>query len=585
MMKTSKKGRAGPPRSLSKRGSELARDVRPPVSPANLPAPLRHALSRVAGKHLFMQVLIGLAWLVITAVLLVSAQNFFDRIMDFPRAVRAAFLVIDAGVLGTLVWRKLIVPVRRRWRAAEAAFAIQRQWPALGSRVISALQLSESSARDPRGAGSPLLVSALVQETAASVPALPLGQVVPAKPAVRRVFSAFALCALAGGLAFWQWPLASVLLRRALLADIPLPTNTIVVPETRDLRTAAGTQVTLAALAQGVLPPQGRLELALAGGETRTILVRPDAENPARFSFPIENVRQSFSYRFYLGDGRGPSFDVTALPAPLLESAEFLQEFPAYTGRPPLRQPAGALAFFPGSKVRVIAKANQPVGLVELRFAGDAPPPGITLTVDANSPDIARGEFTVPAGGLSSLSLPLVSTEGIAAMDTTAYPVRLETDRVPVVRVLEPVATSDTIVPTARLSVRARVRDDFAISRVELVTELVGGDQSRRPLVVAPDGTVSHEFVPVSESPPLVEGNQLTWWIEATDNNTATGPGVGVSERRELGIVSFAQKQQEMLKRLEETSRRMEDVARRQSEVRDTLGEALRRTDETQPAP
>ena len=170
-------------------------------------------------------------------------------------------------------------------------------------------------------------------------------------------------------------------------------------------------------------------------------------------------------------------------------------------------------------------------------------------------------------------------------MDTTAYPVRLETDRVPVVRVLEPVATSDTIVPTARLSVRARVRDDFAISRVELVTELVGGDQSRRPLVVAPDGTVSHEFVPVSESPPLVEGNQLTWWIEATDNNTATGPGVGVSERRELGIVSFAQKQQEMLKRLEETSRRMEDVARRQSEVRDTLGEALRRTDETQPAP
>ena len=40
-----------------------------------------------------------------------------------------------------------------------------------------------------------------------------------------------------------------------------------------------------------------------------------------------------------------------------------------------------------------------------------------------------------------------------------------------------------------------------------------------------------------------------------------------------------------MLKRLEETSRRMEDVARRQSEVRDTLGEALRRTDETQPAP
>jgi hypothetical protein len=551
------------------------------VTSSTLPAPLRNALSRVAGKHLFVQILIGLAWLAIAAVLLVSAQNLFDRMMDFPRAVRAAFLVLDAGVLGTVAWRKLIVPIRRRWRAPEAAFAIQRTWPALGSRVISALQLSEASARDPRGAGSPLLVAALVQETAASIPSLPLGQVVPAKPAVRRVLSAVALTGLAVGLALWQWPLASVLLRRAALADIPLPTNTIVIPETRDLRAAAGTGVTLAATAQGVLPPQGRLELALSGGERRTILVRPDAENPARFSFNFENIRQSFTYRFYLGDGRGPSFDVTSLPAPLLSSAEFIQEFPAYTGRPPLRQPAGALTFFPGSKVRVVAQANQPLGLIELRFAGENAPPAISLDIDATSPRLARGEFTVPAGGFTGVSLPLSSTEGISAADTTTYPVNIETDKPPTVRIEEPVTTSDSIVPTARLSLRARVRDDFALDHVELVTE-IAGEQRRRPLSLGDRGVVVHEFIPVSENPPLAEGTQLTWWIEATDNNTATGPGVGASEPRQLTIVSFAQKQQEVLKRLEETSRRMEDVARRQSEVRDALGEALR-PDQTQP--
>jgi hypothetical protein len=544
-----------------------------PVS--TLPAPLRNALSRVAGKHLFVQILGGLAWLAIAAVLLVSAQNLFDRIMDFPRAVRAAFLVLDAGVLGTLVWRKLIVPVRRRWRAPEAAFAIQRQWPALGSRVISALQLSESSARDPRGAGSPLLVAALVEETASQIPSLPLGRVVPAKPAARRVLMAVVLSAVAVGLALWQWPLASVLLRRALLADIPLPTNTIVVPETRDVRSAVGTQVVLAATAQGVLPPQGRLEIALSGGERRTILVRPDAENPARFAFTFENLRQSFSYRFYLGDGRGPSFDVTALPAPLLSSAEFLQTFPAYTGRPPLRQPAGALTFFPGSKVRVVAQANQPLGHIELSFAGDNAPSPVTLSIDSSAPRNASGEFTVPAGDFTGISLPLSSTDGIAAADTTVYPVSIETDKPPTVRIEEPLGNSETIVPTARLTMRARVRDDFALDRVELVTE-VAGEQHRRPLSIGDRGVVVHEFIPVSENPPLPEGTQLTWWIEATDNNTATGPGVGASDRRQITIVSFADKQQEVLKRLEETSRRMEDVARRQSEVRDTLGQALR---------
>ncbi|MET0263228.1 MAG: hypothetical protein ABW223_10050 [Rariglobus sp.] len=570
------KGRAEPVNPTRKSAG-----TRAPVSTSSLPAPLRRALSGVAGKHLSMQLLIGLAWLAIAAVLLLVAQVLLDRLMDFPRSVRIGFLVIDAGVLGTVIWRKLIRPWRLRWHASEAAFAIQRQWPTLGSRVISAVQLSQST-QDGRGSGSPLLVQALVNEISAQVPTLPLGKVVPGKPAARRVLIAISLAGIFGALAWWQWPLASVLLRRAALADIPLPTNTIVIAETKDLRSAAGTNVTLAALAQGVLPPQGRLELALAGGERRTILVRPDAENPARFVFAIENVRQSFNYRFYLGDGRGPSFSVTALPAPLLESAEFIQEFPAYTGRPPLRQPAGALTFFPGAKVRVVAQANQPVGMAELRFAGDNAPSAISLTVDKDVSRVARGEFTVPAAGLSSLSIPLVSTDGIAAMDTTAYPVRLETDRVPTVRILEPTTSGDTIVPTARLAVKARVRDDFALDRVELVTEVSGGAQSRRPLAVGPDGTVTHEFVPVSETPPLVEGTQLTWWIEATDNNTATGPGVGTSDRRQLTVVSFAQKQQEMLKRLEETSRRMEDVARRQGEVRDNLGEALRRANENE---
>jgi hypothetical protein len=526
-----------------------------------------------------MQVFTGLAWLVIAAVLLLVAQTLLDRLMDFPRSVRLAFLVLDAGVLGTLAWRKLIRPWRRRWHAPEAAFAIQRHWPELGSRVISAVELAGGAA-DDRGAGSPLLVQALVQEVAVAVPALPLGRVVPGKPAARRVLTAVLLATVVAGLAFWQWPLASVLLRRAALADIPLPTNTIVDPETRDLNAAAGSHVTLAASARGVLPPQGRIELALAGGERRTILVRPDADNPARFAFAFENIQQSFTYRFYLGDGRSPVFKVTALPAPLLEQAEFLQEFPAYTGRPPLRQPAGALTFFPGAKVTVVAQASQPLGLIELRFAGENVPANVLLAIDTGAPRIARGTFTVPAAGITSLSLPLTSADGIAATDTTAYPVRMEIDRAPVVRIEEPTTTSDTIVPTARLAVRARVRDDFALARVELVTERTGGAQSRRPLTVGDNGIVTHTFVPVSESPPLAEGTQLTWWIEARDNNTATGPGIGSSEPRQLAIVSFAQKQEEMLKRLEETSLRMEDVARRQGEVRDTLGEALRRTQE-----
>lgn len=539
-------------------------------APASLlPLPLRRALDSVAGRHLLLQLLAGLAALATAAVLLLAAQLALDRLMDFSRSVRLVILLIDAAVLGVILHRRVIRPWLRRWRAHDAAFAIQRRWPELGSSVISALQLADAPG------GAPLLVDAHVRETAGIVPSLKLSLVVPARPAVRRLLTASLLCGVFAALAIWQWPLASVLLRRAALADIPLPTATIVVPETRDLRAPVGADVTLSAFAQGVLPRQGRLELALSGGTRRTVLVRPDAEDPARFSFVFENLGQSFTYRFYLGDGRSPAFDVTALPAPLLEAAEFIQEFPAYTGRAPIRQPAGPLTLFPGSTVRVTASSDRALSSAGIRFAGENPPGPVALNVDSSSNRSARGVFTVPADGLSGISIPLVSADGIAAAEATTYPVTLETDRAPTVRLDQPVAKSESVVPTARIAFRAVARDDFSLTRAELVIE-IDGRQRRRPLDLGEAGRLGGELVPVSENPPIPEGVEFTWWIEVFDNNIATGPGVGMSERRRVSVVSFARKQQEMLSRLEETSRRMEDVARRQSQMRDALGEALR---------
>jgi len=543
---------------------------------SHLPPPLRRALAAVASKHLGAQLLLGLATLAAAAAALLIVQLGLDRVMDFARPVRAALLVIDAIVLGVITWRRLWLPVRRRWHAPDAAFALQRHWPELGSRIISALQLAPRPGTDTRGAGSPALIADLVSEVAGHIARLPVGRVVPLKPAFRRAGLAALLAAVLGGLVFTQWPLASVLLARAALRDVPLPTDTIVVSETRDLLVAAGTGATLAARAEGVLPAQGRIEVKLADGERRTLLVPPAADDPARFVFTLDNVQQSFTYRFYLGDGRGPSFDAEVQPAPLLEQAAFTQVFPAYTNRPAVTQPSGALTFFPGSTIRVSARASQKLGRIEVRFAGEAAPAAVTLDIDPADPRAATGEFTVPAAGLVGLSLPLANIDGIPSPDSTVYPITMENDRAPTVTIETPTAPAETMLLSAQLPIRASLSDDFGLGRAELVVER-DGKQTRTPLPIGADNTVIYDFAPSFEAPPLVEGSQLTWWIEAADNNDATGPRVGRSPARQLGIVSFAQKQQEMLQRLEDTSRRVEEVARRQSDIRDALGEALRK--------
>lgn len=544
------------------------------ASASTLPPALRRTLTRVAGRHLRAQVLLGGATLVAAAVALLLGQLALDRLLDLARPVRAGLLVIDLVVLGAVFWRLLGRPIRGRWREHDAAFALQRRWPELGSQVISAVQLSQAT--DGRGSGSPELVAALLSQVNGYIGRLRVADVVSLRPAVKRLGLAGLLAAGLVGGCVAQWPLASVLLARAALRDLPLPTATIVVPETRDLTTAAGTGVTLAARAEGVRPTQGRIEVRLADGERRTLLVSADAADPARFVFRLENVQQDFSYRFYLGDGRGPAFDVTVQPAPLLEQAEFAQEFPAYTGRPPVRQPSGALVFFPGSTVRVTARASQELGAIEVRFAGEDAPAPVTLAVDESDPRTATGVFTVPASGITGLSLPLSNRASISAPDSTIYPVTIETDRAPVVTIEAPATEAESMVVSAQLSIVARLADDFGLSAAELVT-VTGGVERRVPLAIAADRTVIYDVAPAFENPPLEAGAQLVWWIEATDNNNVTGPGIGRSGERRLTIVTFAEKQQEMLQRLEETSRRVEEVARRQGDIRDALGEALRK--------
>src|SRR5690606_18587469 len=131
----------------------------------------------------------------LAAAALLIVQLGLDRVMDFARPVRAALLVIDAIVLGVITWRRLWLPVRRRWHAPDAAFALQRHWPELGSRIISALQLAPRPGTDTRGAGSPALIADLVSEVAGHIARLPVGRVVPLKPAFRRAGLAALLAA------------------------------------------------------------------------------------------------------------------------------------------------------------------------------------------------------------------------------------------------------------------------------------------------------------------------------------------------------------------------------------------------------
>jgi len=303
--------------------------VRPPARPA-LPQPLEHALAAVRAAQ--SRALLGEGTARVTLALfgLVVGQCLLDWGLELSRPARTTLLLGDFILLGFLIRRWLVLPWRRRYDEPAAALAIQRTWPSLGSRIIAAVQLVR-----PEAQGSRLLINQLIAEAGKRIAPLPIRNVVPTRQVRRLALAAF-LSLLGLGVAAWRaGPLSPLLAQRLLLSDTPLPTLTTVVAVSQDLLGPAGGDFALIARAEGVVPSQGRVQIEYADGQQRSFPAAAKPAEPSVFELPLTNVQQSFTYRFFLGDGRGPVFTAEVRPAPLIAKAEFTPLPPPHTPPPP----------------------------------------------------------------------------------------------------------------------------------------------------------------------------------------------------------------------------------------------------------
>jgi hypothetical protein len=68
----------------------------------------------------------------------------------------------------------------------------------------------------------------------------------------------------------------------------------------------------------------------------------------------------------------------------------------------------------------------------------------------------------------------------------------------------------------------------------------------------------------------------IEYWIEAVDNNNATGPGIGVSEHQFAKVVSESEKRADLLNRAGDYLGSISDVAADQDKLNRNLGLIIR---------
>ena len=287
----------------------------------------------------------------------------------------------------------------------------------------------------------------------------------------------------------------------------------------------------------------------------RVRMRRPESQLRHRCDLPDDDagVQQDLMYRIEAGDAATEWYRIHLLPAPSMVVQQIEYEYPAYTGRKPLVVPGGGdVEGLEGTRVKVVARANQQIESAYLEFDADT------------SPDDAQPR-PQPAAGSSSRTIPMTARETEASVRFTLYlqedrrvplhssyrlrfatadgetnrdPVLHRIDVVPdlppIVEILDPQRYEIEVPENGSRTVEVRAVDpDFALSSVVLRATSAGKDVLEQPLLSQEQaGQFTARFELVPRKLGLARGDEAVFWAAAADNRMSpngSGPASNTS--------------------------------------------------------
>jgi hypothetical protein len=541
---------------------------------------LSERLEALRRRQVLVATMTGLALTMVVCLEALAVAMFLDWWLELPWALRLISLFAQAVLATCLLANQVLIPWLRQPDEDRLALMVEKARPEFRSRLIAAVQLARPGAVP--SSASTALVGALVEETEAMARPVDFAGIVSTER-LRR-FGAMAvvvpLLALVGFLAARET--CTVLLWRVFLSNDAVPRKTSILVPDGNRVVGLGDTVRLEAFVQGLVPAHGKVEVVSRRRRPQEFPLEHNRDQRGHFGRTLENVQDSFAYRFTLGDGVSERFNVTAIPRPTVLAIECEQEYPAYTGLKPANRSLGDLTLLAGSVLRLKATATKDLQAANLKLVGVENLES-ALAVSTNGAREFTGRFTVPARGLTGFQIQLLDTENMESRDSATYRVDVLPDKTPTARLTYPDRKEELITRQATMLIGFEAADDFEIARLRLkykVDAIDGGAEQVTELDLQeqrPQRLRRRFEWKVAESlPGLGEGNVIEYWVEVEDNNNVTGPGLGSTEHQLAKVVSEAEKRADLLNRAGDYLGSISDVAADQERLNKTLGTTIR---------
>jgi len=551
--------------------------LRPGHPPVPIPKSISQELKKASAALTRVRVIEGLLATLLVLLGGLLASCFVDWLIHTPRPVRIGFFVAQMlGAIGVFYWR-VLRPMSHTPSDREVALLVQKKFPALGSTLISVIELACGHGRSI--VGSRALIERLGAETPPLLRRVDTSQIASPNQIVRLLKFAVMLAAVNAVWISLLWPASLHWLARWTGRDVPPPTQTLVRDLTGDLVVQRGTEVELQARAEGVIPRSGRVRLEFADGTTSELPAQPMPADKTKFSALVVSVQNPFQYSFRLNDGIGASHRVQVVLAPAIESFTIRETFPAYTGLPPKDHATGSLNFLVGSTLEITVTATQDLKSAKGRLARTESE--FPLLIAPKSPRSASGAILVPPG-LSGLSFPLINAGGVASSGDTVFRATSIDDKPPDLALLGELPTRQTQTTETSLELLFTCTDDFGLSRLALRYAILDSDAQNQP----PDESLVDIALPIPEKgkgsfswkpgqlPGASPGKTVVFFLEATDNRAMDGSansGISRTDPLSISIVTPEEKKLETLARIQEAAQQIRDLGDRELKARDQL--------------
>ncbi len=236
--------------------------------------------------------------------------------------------------------------------------------------------------------------------------------------------------------------------------------------------------------------------------------------------------------------------------APLVGDIGLIYRYPAYTGLPPHNVAGGdgSLSAVVGTEVALRATADRAIEAAFVRVVD------LEDRLLVELPLAVQGRSV--SGTLSLLRdaryrFALVDDSGDRVEERLSRPIQALPDALPEVALEQP-ATDLELKDSDTIKVVWRARDDFGIGEVALVLNREGATTPERQVLVPPqtaqtqrDGATELSMASLGLAP----GSGLSFFVEASDNDTLNGPKRGVSPTRRISSFSAKREHEKLLER------------------------------------